>query len=70
MKHNTVKVIAVSPTGCISFISKVWGGRVSDKEITQKSGFLDDIEFGDVIMANRGFKVEDDLALCSPSCFT
>ena len=64
-KHNTVKVfIAVSPTGCISFISQAWGGRVSDKEITQKCGFLDYVEFGDVIMADRGFKIEDDLALC------
>ena len=64
-KHNTVKVfIAISPTGCISFISQAWGGRVSDKEITQKCGFLDYVEFGDVIMADRGFKIEDDLALC------
>ena len=64
-KHNTVKVlIAIAPTGCISFISQAWGGRISDKEITQRSGFLDKIEYGDDVMADRGFNVADDLAVC------
>ena len=59
-KHNTVKVfIAVAPTGSISFISKAWGGRVSDKVITQKCGFLDMIEGGDLVLADRGFNIAD-----------
>ena len=63
-KHNTVKfLIGVSPTGSISFVSKGWGGRVSDKIITQKSGFLDKICAYDVIMADRGFNIVDDLAI-------
>ena len=63
-KHNTVKVlIAVSPVGSICFISKAWGGRVSDKVITQQSGFLDHINYGDVVMADRGFNIQDDLAV-------
>ena len=56
--------MAIAPTGAISFISQAWGGRVSDKEITRKCGFLDFVEYGDDIMADRGFNVADDLALC------
>ena len=63
-KHNTLKVlVAVTPTGSICFISKAWGGRVSDKVITQKCGFLDHIKYGDVVLADRGFNIHDDLAV-------
>lgn len=56
-------LIAVAPTGAITFISKAWTGRVSDKVITQKCGFLDHIEYGDVVLADRGFNIQDDLAV-------
>ena len=63
-KHNTVKVLtAVSPTGAIVYISNAWGGRVSDKVITQECGFLDHIEYDDVILADRGFNISDKLAI-------
>ena len=63
-KHNTVKaLIAVSPTGSIAYISNAWGGRVSDKVITQECGFLDHIEPGDVILADRGFNISVELAI-------
>ena len=63
-KHNTVKVfIGVSPTGAITYISSVWGGRVSDKMITQQCGFLQYIDPGDVILADRGFNIHDDVAI-------
>ena len=37
------------------------GGRVSDKEITLKSKFLDFIQPGDLILADRGFLIEEEL---------
>ena len=63
-RNSTVKVlIGITPTGSISFISQAWGGCISDKEITSKSGFLDCIKQGDVIMADRGFNISDELAV-------
>ena len=60
-KHNTVKVfIGISPTGAITFISSAWGGRVSDKVITQQCKHIDP---GDIILADHGFNVHDDIAI-------
>ena len=36
---------------------------MSDKVITQKSGFLDMIEEGDLVLADRGFNIEDELLI-------
>ncbi len=59
----TVKfLIGIAPSGEITFISKAYGGRTTDTEITVKSGFIDLIEEGDVVMADKGFpSVETDL---------
>ena len=63
-KHNTIKfLIGVTPFGTISFLSECWGGRVSDKNLTQSSNFLNKLERGDTILADRGFTVAEDLAV-------
>ncbi len=50
--------------GSISFLSRCWAGRVSDKNLTQQCGFLDLLEPGDVVLADRGFTVGEDVAIC------
>ncbi|XP_037565620.1 uncharacterized protein LOC119445381 isoform X2 [Dermacentor silvarum] len=54
--YNTYKVlIGCTPDGYIAFVSRLWGGSVSDKNILQCSGLLDDLEPGDAIMVDKGF---------------
>ena len=48
-------LIAVAPNGYTMFISKGFGGKTTDSDITVQSGFLSLLEPGDVILADRGF---------------
>nr|XP_047129426.1 uncharacterized protein LOC124809391 [Hydra vulgaris] len=62
-KHNnTIKyLIGITPTGAVSFLSPGWGGRVSDKQITFESNFCQKLYPGDCVLADRGFKIKDEL---------
>lgn len=63
-RHNTIKIlVGASPSGCITFLSSCWGGRVSDRQITTESGILDKLLPGDVVLADRGFNMTEDFAL-------
>ena len=66
--HNTIKfLIGITPQGTISFIYVGWGGRTSDKHLTEKCGFLDVLSPGDLILADRGFNIAETLGSCSAS---
>ena len=43
----------------MSFVSKGWGGRVSDVFLTENCGFLQKLLPGDLVLADRGFTVQD-----------
>jgi len=60
--HNTVKyLIGITPGGAISFLSQGWGGRVSDTHVTANSGLYEKLLPNDVILADRGFPIGEDV---------
>ena len=62
--HNTVKyLIGITPQGSVSFISNGWGGRASDKHITENCGLLNKIIPGDTILADRGFDIKESIGM-------
>jgi hypothetical protein len=61
--HNTYKgLVGISPNVWVTFVSNLYGGSISDREIVEKSHFIDLLEHPDVIMADRGFEIQDILA--------
>ena len=63
--HNTMKIlVGITPTGSISYLSTCWGGRASDKHITQADDFLTYLEYGDQVLADQGFLIDEEVANC------
>ena len=61
--YNTVKyLISITPQGTVNFVSKGYGGCVSDKFITENCGYLHKLQPQDVVLADSGFDVEDSVA--------
>lgn len=54
-------LVAIMPNGAICFVSDAFEGAISDKEIDRQSGFLDHINEGDLVLADRGFLIHDEL---------
>ena len=55
--------IGITPRGLISYISLGWGGRTTDRHITEESGFLNKIVPGDLVLADRGFDITDSVEM-------
>lgn len=56
---QTVKFMTgVSPAGLITFISKPYGGRASDKIIFENSNLIDKLEENSSIMVDKGFLID------------
>ena len=63
--HPTHKgLIGISPGGDITFISQLYKGSISDREIVARSGFLDlPFKDNDSVIADKGFTIQDLLPL-------
>lgn len=61
--HTTVKgLVAIAPNGSFMFVSQLYTGSISDRQLFQDSGILDlleDMPRGKSLMADRGFEVQD-----------
>ncbi|KAK2558378.1 hypothetical protein P5673_019072 [Acropora cervicornis] len=61
-QHHTIKfLVAITPRGAVSWVSPVYGGRASDIHFVRESGFLNQIERNDLVLAYRGFKIREEL---------
>ncbi|KAM4612772.1 uncharacterized protein ACJ7VT_011001 [Polymixia lowei] len=60
--HTQKYLIGVAPQGII-FISKGWGGSTSDRHVMEDSGFLEKLLPGDMVLADRGFDIEESVGL-------
>ena len=60
-QRNTVKgLVGMSPDGQITFISRLYSGSTSDKKLTIHSGLLEQLDPGDMVMADRGFTIKEE----------
>ena len=60
--HNAIKVlIGMSPQGTIIFVSQAWGGCTSVKFLTENCGLLNKLKSGDLVMADRGFRIHESI---------
>ena len=48
---------------------KLGGGRTSDKFLTENCGFLDKLLPGDMVMADRGFTINESVGLKQAKLF-
>ncbi|XP_054656783.1 uncharacterized protein LOC129195083 [Dunckerocampus dactyliophorus] len=63
--ERTVKyLIAITPSGFVSFVSKGWHSVTSEKTMLEKSGFLNKLLPGDVVLADFDSKKDSGL-LCA-----
>ena len=74
-QHHTFKfLVAITLRGAVSWVSPLYGQHASDVHIVWDSEFLNNIQRYDLAMADRGFKIREDLLVIGsnltipPSC--
>ena len=58
--HCTVKrLIGIALHGAVTFVSALYAGLISDKQITKESGIINRLKPGMAVMVDRGFLIDD-----------
>ena len=61
--HTTVKgLVGIAPSGSFTFVSELYTGSISDRELVIRSGILlllDSVPSSKQVMADRGFDIQD-----------
>jgi len=60
-RHTVKAVTAVAPNGTITYCTKLYPGSTSDVAIVRHSGILTNFQSGDLILADKGFTVHEQL---------
>ena len=60
-RYTFKALIGIAPNGTVTFVSDLFGGSTSDKEIVLQSGFLDLLEPPECVLADKGFLIADIL---------
>ena len=64
ISHITLKsLVGISLNVWMMFVSGLYGGSISNREVVEKSHFIDLLDHNDLIMADRGFEIQDMLAV-------
>ena len=59
--HNTGKGLIGISQGDLTFVSEMYAGNTSDKQLTNDCGIMKLLEPGDEVMVNRAFAIEENL---------
>ena len=57
--HSFKVIVGVAPNGVITYVSNFYPGSIYVKAIVQQSGFLDHLTAGDMVLADKGFVIQD-----------
>jgi len=60
-KHRTTfkGLVVVAPNGVITYLSSLYPGATSDRQIVVHSKILEKLESGDLVLADKGFLIRD-----------
>ena len=56
-------LIGITAQGTVCFLSEGWGGKVSDKHLTENCNLLSNLIPGDTILADSGFDIKETVGL-------